>query len=296
MIIVNLNGGLGNQMFQYAVGRALSSRLNAELKLDISNLGVRSSLGHTLRQYELDCFNINASIASAKEIAMFTRRQPTLIERAAKKIFKIPFRSTSSHIFEKSFYFDPEVLNLPDNVYVQGFWQSWKYFAEIEYLIRSDFTTHHRLNSIGLEFKNLISSHNSVSIHIRRGDYVNDPVTNKYHGMCSLSYYYKCIENLKKQVKDPHFFVFSDEPQWAYENLKTQDTVHIVDCNAKDHPCLDMYLMSICKHNIIANSSFSWWAAWLNANPEKLVFAPANWFGNSTNRTDDLILPNWKLV
>jgi hypothetical protein len=136
----------------------------------------------------------------------------------------------------------------------------------------------------------MISSTNSVSIHFRRGDYLTNPSVMDL-GICELEYYYKCVDNLAKIVPDPHFFILSDDPEWVTNNIKINYPKTIICINLNNNDSEDLRLMSLCKHNIIANSSFSWWGAWLNSNPDKLVFAPKKWF-NKTDRTAEKLIPD----
>ena len=139
----------------------------------------------------------------------------------------------------------------------------------------------------------MIADSNSVSIHIRRGDYVADPTMYTSHGTCDIDYYNRCVESLTEKVKDTSFFVFSDDPQWSRDSLKLQYPAIFVDHNDMEHGYEDMRLMSQCKHNIIANSSFSWWGAWLNNNENKIVLAPEKWFAKKTYIINDMIPVQW---
>ena len=133
----------------------------------------------------------------------------------------------------------------------------------------------------------------SVCIHIRRGDYVEDIITNQFHGVCNLDYYYRSIEYIASKIKNPYFFVFSDDPLWVKQNLILKYPCDYIDQNFGKKDYEDMRVISKCKHNIIANSSFSWWGAWLNINPNKIVIAPKNWFKSKAINTKDLIPESW---
>ena len=138
----------------------------------------------------------------------------------------------------------------------------------------------------------MIKSTNAVSIHFRRGDYVDQPETNKTHGTCTKEYYQKAVDLMASRIVNPHFFLFSDEPEWIKENFSTA----IPSTHVAGYPgFIDMYLMGLCRHNIIANSSFSWWGAWLNINPDKIVIAPTQWFAidEINNKAVDLVPSNW---
>jgi hypothetical protein len=131
---------------------------------------------------------------------------------------------------------------------------------------------------------------NAVSLHVRRGDYVKNPKTTATHGLCSLDYYHTAIRYIYETVEQPYFFIFSDDMAWVKEHLKIDAPCQYVDHNQGKESFNDMHLMSLCKHHIIANSSFSWWGAWLNSSPEKIVIAPNKWFANQNNIKD--LLPN----
>lgn len=268
MIIVKLTGGLGNQMFQYAFARRIAHNHKALLKLDI--LGFES---YKLHKYSLGAFNIREDFASPEE----TR---TLM--------------VQTHIREKKkFHFDPEMLKLPDNVYLEGSWQSEKYFANINSVIRQEFRVKTPQTGKDKKLAEQIASCQSVNLHVRRGDYISDPQTNQVHGNCSLDYYFRCIEYLRQKVKNPHFFIFSDDPEWAGNNLKLSYPMTLVNHNKANKNYEDLRLMSQCKHHIIANSTFSWWGAWLNQNPRKIVLAPKRWFRNNDYNPKDLIPDKW---
>lgn len=280
MIITKLIGGLGNQMFQYAVGRSLAYANNTELKLDIS--GYNNQKGITPRSYMLNIFNIQSNYANEKEIHKFRGNNIFL------RILKI-----SSYIKEKQFYFDPKILIVKDNSYLDGYWHSEKYFKEIEQIIRKEFTLKDKPDVTNRKMISYINNCDSVSIHIRRGDYVFDKKTNKFHGICSLGYYLKAVALVAKKVKNPQFFIFSDDPIWTKQNLHLKFPCVYVDHNVGRKDYEDMRLMSKCKHNIIANSSFSWWGAWLNNNLDKIVVAPKQWFHDKSINTRDLIPESW---
>ena len=156
-----------------------------------------------------------------------------------------------------------------------------------DFTFQSPFSEKSRL--ISEEIKQL----NSVSIHVRRTDYISNIPANNYHGTCNETYYIEAMKIIGKKISNPHFYIFSDEPEWFKANIKTNFQVTFVEHNKNEKSFEDMYLMSLCKHNIIANSSFSWWGAWLNSNENKQVIAPANWFQDKTKNTKDLLPETW---
>jgi hypothetical protein len=288
MIIVNIIGGLGNQMFQYAVGKALAERNKQPLKLDITEFQ-----NCNLRKYELTCFNIQAQIASKEEIYSYKYAPFNRVNKLSRKLFKRDILKNTHYLQEKHYHFDSDILNSKGNVYLLGYWQSEKYFTDVKEIILKDFTFKQPLSSSAQKYEQNILSHNAVSIHIRRGDYVNNSATNSYHGTCSLNYYTKAIEIILNNTPESKFYIFSDDLTWAKANLNFIHEPIFVELGADSPDYEEMYLMSQCKHNIIANSSFSWWAAWLNQNPNKIVISPKKWFADTSINTDDLIPSTW---
>jgi len=287
MIIVTLKGGLGNQLFQYAVGRHLAELHKSVLKLDISMFE-----SYDLHTYSIWPFNIREVIASPGEVLALTNRRIGIVERTAARLFRRSPALAKTHIQEKYFHFDPEILNSPDGIYLDGYWQSEKYFIDIADILRQEFTVKTLPSGKNKEMIEQIDSCESICLHIRRGSYLM-PAHNPVHGICSLDYYFKGIESIAKVVKNPHYFVFSDEPQWARDNLKIPYPTTYVDHNEADKDYEELRLLSQCKHNIIANSTFSWWGAWLNQNSNKIVIAPKKWFKTNVYNTKDIIPEGW---
>lgn len=267
MIIVQINGGLGNQMFQYALGRCLQLKHNAKVKFDTS---VFESY---FRKYELDIFGLQPEIASPEEIAKLKNYNP----KQSKYLRHLPrfIRRNFETYRQESDKTKPEnILKLKNNVYLDGYWQSEKYFKKIEDVIRREFVINTPMNEINKQLADEIQLKNSVSLHVRRTDYITDrPILD----ICSLEYYHDAINYIVENLENPHFYVFSDDLNWAEENIKFPCAYTLVKNNIEENNYEDMRLMSLCKHNIIANSSFSWWGAWLNNNQHKMVIAPKNW-------------------
>lgn len=273
MIIVKITGGLGNQMFQYAVGRNLAYINDTELKLDIKTYDVYKN-----RMFNLDNLSIKASIASEEEINRLRMKDDLLSKIFLKVCNVVNFQGNHTYVKEKQDYFDPSILEISGDAYLEGFWQTEKYFVGISDILRTEFTAKKPLKGVNKEISKSIRETNSISVHLRRGDYVSNPIINTKFGTCSIEYYQKAISKIIKITNDPHFFVFSDDMEWTKENLKLNHPVTYVEHNSSEHPYEDLRLMSLCKHNIIANSSFSWWGAWLNDNRQKVVIAPRKWF------------------
>lgn len=289
MIIVLLKGGLGNQMFQYAAGRRLACLHDVQLKLDLSWFRDYPD-GATPRSFVLDHFSIRAESATDQEIALLFEPQFGRIRRFLNSINPC-YRNT--HIRSHNSCFDPAILGLPDNICLDGYWQSEKYFSDIASVIRNEFTAHDEPEERNREFISTINGCNAISIHIRRGDYVTDAKNAARHGTCIDNYYKKAVELVAERVERPHFFVFSDDPVWVREHFRISHPMTLVDHNGPDEAHEDLRLMSLCRHQIIANSSFSWWGAWLNPKPDKIVIAPSRWFNDPAIDTNDLIPTSW---
>lgn len=292
MIIVQLIGGLGNQMFQYATARRISCVNNVPLKLDVSCFNTVSL--DIPRKYELHVFSIKEDFASSEEVnkvkGLNRNRVTSLFQRI---VSKFPSIDKQSYICEKHFHFDPDILMLKDNVYLEGYWQSEKYFKDIEDIIKKEFAIKIEPDKLNKNFAESIKEAESVSIHVRRGDYISNQETNQYHGICTPEYYYAAIDIMLCKLKKPHFLIFSDDPMWVKENLKIEHSVSYIDHNGIDKGYEDLRLMTLCKHHIIANSSFSWWGAWLCNNKNKIVIAPKRWFNKQNINTKDLIPEQW---
>ncbi|TVQ46361.1 MAG: alpha-1,2-fucosyltransferase [Gloeocapsa sp. DLM2.Bin57] len=286
MIIVRLTDGLGNQMFQYALGRKLSLLHSTSLKLDINwYKGVETF--KQKRKYSLNCFNIQDNIATQADLDFFFKRNIlSSLNSKTRKLLQLPPQKMI--VNQTRFEFDPSLFSLPKNLYLKGYWQTEKYFQDIrDILLQEDFSFKTQPDPKIVE---QINNSESVSLHIRRGDYVNEPDLNRIHGICSLEYYQNCVNYLQQYLNNPVFFIFSDDLDWVKANFYIPHKMIFV----KSQPDFeDLQLMSLCNHNIIANSTFSWWGAWLNTNPDKIVCAPKQWFAVKSRDTSDLIPENW---
>jgi hypothetical protein len=291
MIITQLNGGLGNQMFQYAAGRSLAAHHNTELKLDISQFSRVKE--NTPRQYYLSSFRIKETFTSREDLHRVRTSSSRLNNLYTGVYCALTGKPPVQYKKEPHFHFDPGFLTLPDNVYLDGYWQSEKYFQSIENVIKSEFTLKEDPDPPNTLMSEKILGSNAVSIHIRRGDYVTNPVTFVYHGVCTLEYYHRAINCITQKISDPHFYIFSDDPLWVKQNLEVNYPHTYVTHNQDLKDYMDLWLMSLCQHHIIANSSFSWWGAWLCSNPGKIVIAPKRWFSKPDINTQDLIPESW---
>lgn len=275
MIIIKLLGGLGNQMFQYAAGKSLANKLETSLFLDLSFYNQIFDK-NTERKYELNYFNL--------KVSKLSNFQNKIINWGANKnIFVNKYN-------EKNINFDKNFFTLKGNLVLNGYFQSEKYFHNIEKLVRKDFGFRNKINKKAKKLLKKIKATNSVSLHIRRGDYLTNKAARKTHGVCSTTYYKKAAEKITTMINRVVFYVFSDDIDWCRNNLKFINNIVFVENNKNWE---DLKLMSICKHNIIANSSFSWWAAWLNKNKKKVVIAPKKWFLKNEVKIEDRFPRKW---
>lgn len=292
MLIVNIIGGLGNQMFQYAAGRALSLERGVPLRLDISDFANY----HLHQGFQLQrIFNCAADIANDEEIRSILGWQSSLIARRLLLQKGMAAFRRKEMVAEPQFNYWPGIKNIPNPSYLIGYWQSEKYFLDMAAQIRKDFSFRLPLESQNAEFAQQISQVNAVSLHVRRGDYASNPATTVTHGLCSLDYYRASIQHIAERIQRPYFFVFSDDIAWVKENLNIDFPHWHVNHNHGLESYNDMRLMSLCQHHIIANSSFSWWGAWLSSNLDKIVVAPKRWFANKMDGHD--LIPNqWVII
>lgn len=290
MLIIQLQGGIGNQMFQYAFASILAKKNKTKVIIDGSFFNrTEKTPGFTPRKFELDIFDNPCFMASDLDVISFYHLSN--INKVKRKLgFHCP------KIYEEpSFDFQTAALSIKLPVYLKGYFQSYKYFIGYEDFIRQLFSFPvDKLDVINKQLLITIKSSNTIAIHVRRGDYVSDKITSEYHGSCGLDYYLEAIKLLASMNKDSTLLLFSDDSNWVkeqFENLPYSKIV--VDHNEGEDSWIDMLLMSSCRHNIIANSSFSWWAAWLNVNPDKIVIAPKEWFKTKDLNTKTLLPEEW---
>jgi hypothetical protein len=272
MIIIKLRGGLGNQMFQYATGKSLARKNNTDLKFDLSDY-----IDNNERSYRLNFFNIEESIATEKEINSYKN----IWNRLTNKTKPWHKRSVINY---NSYGFEPDLLKVGGNAYLDGYWKNKKYFSEFNDLVKKEFTLKKNLSENAKNILNKINETNSISLHVRRGDYLTNKKFNQIYKSLDLHYYLSAIKKINKSVSGPVFFIFTDDRDWV-KNLSLPCTPILVsDYKIEDYE--ELYLMSQCKHNIIANSTFSWWSAWLNSNRNKIIIGPKVWFNFSDNDLD----------
>lgn len=283
MIVTRLIGGLGNQMFQYAAGRALAARRGVPLRIDR-----RGFADYKTHAFGLQHFAANLVDAEAGELPMGggESRLNRWLRRVSGREPKV--------FAERAFTFDPEVLGLGAGTYLDGYWQSERYFSDLESVIREDFRIVTPPSDENRAWLDHIGRVGSVSMHVRRGDYVSNPSANAVHGTCDLDYYRRAVATVAARVGgDIELFVFSDDPDWVRDNMELSYPAHLVRHNNADTNYEDLRLMSACRHHIIANSTFSWWGGWLDSRSDSIVVAPKYWFRSSTPDARDLIPDRW---
>ncbi|NDW18397.1 alpha-1,2-fucosyltransferase [Dysgonomonas sp. 216] len=294
MVSLLLTGGLGNQMFQYAAARALSIKLNTDVSIDLYSF--KKETHATYRRYELDIFAMSVETKSPVFNKMVYKAIPFLLRsEGGKKIVKK--LNVFHDLNHAAIAYDTEFENLSGNVLMMGYFQNERYFDGIKDVLLSDFRFREELNDKNKSLALKIADTNSVSVHVRRGDYLTPHVGNL--NLLDKGYYSEAINTIKEKIINPEFVVFSDDIEWVRQNLDLPSgNVTFVDWNKGTDSYKDMQLMSLCKHNIIANSSFSWWGAWLNRNPEKMVVAPKQWYkvSDANLLIDGFIPKSWSKI
>jgi hypothetical protein len=277
-------------MFQYAFARLVAKNNNCTLKLDKSLFDTfLNEVGFTPRPFELGIFKNTYLQASNSEI--LSLKQSCYYYSVLKKLgwYK------SKIYLEPSLDYHPEAMSIKPPKYIKGYFQSYKYFDNQIDFIEEIFTFPiEALDDINIALYSKLQSENTISVHIRRGDYISNKKTQQFHGNCSLDYYLNAIDLLADINKVFTLVFFSDDTQWVKEQFQILPYSKLfVDYNTNENSWIDMLLMSSCSHNIIANSSFSWWAAYLNKNPDKIVIAPKKWYADSERNTNELIPSKW---
>lgn len=292
-VITRLMGGLGNQMFQYATGLAVARRLGVPLLLDRTFLDSRPpEMNWTPRDVELDVFPIPIAFADERQVERIRRELDERWYRVARRL--LPGLFPRRCMVQRGTGYDLAVFTHQAPLYLEGFWQNERYFLPLAGELREKaFVPKEAPSADNTRLLDAIKSGNSASIHIRRGDYVENPEASGYHGTCSLEYYTAAAKLLAEEQGVDRFFVFSDDPEWARTNLDLPRPVTVVGHNTGRESHWDLFLMRHCRHYIIANSSFSWWGAWLNPSEDKVVIAPKTWFKGTGTPASDIIPPGW---
>lgn len=266
-------------MFQYCIGMHLAIKNNTYLVLDLDEVSnnTKKEREHTKRSFELDIFNVK--YIDSKRIKFY--------------LWVMNMLNKIKIVNEDNFNFDKAVLQLSGNICLEGYWQNENYFIDISTLVRKNFQFVPLQNDKNIQLEKIITNCESVSVHFRRGDYITNKHAENFHGICSMEYYMNAIELIEAEVKNPIYFIFSDEIGWVKQNFSTNRKTVFIEGNKDNISFEDLRLMSRCKHNIIANSSFSWWGAWLNVNKEKIVIAPNRWFESEEHKLNDIVPESW---
>ena len=281
-VIARLHGGLGNQLFQYAVGRAVALRTGSELLLDARELA-----DGTKGRYHLGHFSIQARLAAENEL-------PPAKSRPLAYAWWRKFGRSPRFVREQGLAYNERIETIDADCYLHGYFQSQRYFADIAQTLWSDLTFKEAISGENARMAERIQMRPSVSMHIRRGDYVINAKAQAAHGSTDLAYFERALEEVRSRSgQDPVIYLFSDEPDWVRENMKLDAEMVGVDINDGSTGHEDLRLMSLCDHNIIANSTFSWWGAWLNPSHDKIVVAPAQWFADPKLSNPDITPPGW---
>ena len=282
MIYVRIRGGLGNQLFQYSAARSLADRLNVNLGLDTREYNAGSPFEMGLKHFNIRAeFNPKGLIKHRKN-------------GFSKYILDIALGNHKNVYKETNLSFNNLFHSLPNKTYLKGYWQSEKYFENNQKNIFKDLQLIAPQSKKNIKTLENISKTNSVSLHIRRGDYVTNSAYNMKHGTCSLDYYKKSVDYLSKSLnKNFTIFAFSDDPEWVFKNLKLPMDIQFIEHNSSKKNYEDLRLMSQCNHNIIANSSFSWWGAWLNRSQKRTIISPKKWYADKNIKNIDIIPNNW---
>lgn len=278
-VVVRLAGGLGNQMFQYAAGRAVALATGRRLLLDEAGI----PRGPSGRRYELSAFRIAGEPAGWLVRTLVRAQVGGRVPPVLRAVVRAASRRRWTLLGDREAGFDDRLFTTAGDLVLDGFWQSADYAdrtPEIARHVRHDFALRQPLPDRLAAVEAEIAACESVGVHVRRGDYAHDPTIAAVHGALPLAYYDAAAAWLTARLESPSFFVFSDDPTWAREHLRLPGPTRVVDEAAGLPPAVDQRLLAACRHFVVANSTFSWWAAWLGASPDKFVVAPRHWFAD----------------
>ena len=282
MIVVKLQGGLGNQMFQFAAGKTLALKHDVPMFIDESFLDLDPGDSYTKRHLELDQLNVAIKRAGSN-----------ICERLLKRsLWRRITTGSSSRVLNEGAGFNRKFFSAGDTVYLEGFWQSELYFAGIREVLLGEFTPRYSFTGVNAQYLEKIKKYESVAIHVRRGDYVHLKTAGSFHGVTGMDYYNRAINYFESHQSGYRFFVFSDDIQWCKQHFNTVKNITFVESDP-EFTSVDMFLMKNCSHQIICNSSYSWWAAWLNESHDKIVVAPKKWFAVPRKDEEAIYAKTW---
>lgn len=296
MIIVNISGGLGNQMFQYAFGKVISIEMNKVVHFSIDSLSSYDSI----RRFDLeDAFKLIVTRAHPQDISEVLNSWRSLprIRRILARLDNNFLRGP--HFFtEKNIHLSNPATSIgQSNAYLHGYWQSEDFFSAHKSIIREAFQFRSGASIENQKIMMSIRLGLSIGMHVRRGDYVTNSKTNAMHGVLDVKYYFSAIASLRQRLPTARIFIFTDDPDWVCTHMLDKiENSECVNINSGRNSFRDMQLMAMCDHNIVANSSFSWWSAWLNSNPQKIVIAPQRWFSNQLLSDTFLVPSEWERI
>jgi glycosyl transferase family 11 len=283
VITVKLRGGLGNQLFQFALGRSLAVRRDTDLSFDLRWFG-NELPGETPRMYALEPYELNASLDGASH--------PSSRPDPKTRIGRFLARRDPLLVKQRGQDYDQSVLDAPDGSLLDGYWQSEKYFLEIATRVREELTLPNSPDAVNADLLSRIDSPRSVGVHIRRGDYVTNLHAQAFHGLPGVEWYRLAVDLIATQAGGIELFVFSDDPDWSEAELRPDHpTTYVRHNGPAAHE--DLRLLSACSHHVLSNSSFSWWGAWLGEKPDQLAVAPSPWFRRAPAATRDVVPARW---
>jgi hypothetical protein len=290
VIVARLQGGHSNQLFQYATARCVAERRNAEAYMDPEWFAAIPA-GDTRRIYELDGYRFEQRLLEAGDVSVADDEEPGRPHRRIRLFARRRSRPILRRYRQQGHGFDPQVLDLPDDTYLDGWWQDERYFSEIRSILLDELQLREAPSERAAHWLREMEEPVSVSLHVRRGDYVTNPAAGSFHGLLGPAYYEAALERLVAAVGEPGLkvFVFSNDIEWCKNELRLAYPTSFVD-SGNSGPA-DMRLMRSCRHHVVANSSFSWWGAWLSDHPGKVVVAPDRWFADPVANAETEIVP-----
>jgi hypothetical protein len=292
MIIATIQGGLGNQLFCYAAARAAAHRLGCVLRFDLCDYRDNKD-----REFALERYHIVGRESTDQEFRPYREMmRHTLKNRILNKV-GYRRRCGKYRIFKQNgFGYDPDILSIRPHTLLRGAFQCERFFEDVSEIIRSEFIPKEEPDSVNREISHRICDSNSVCIHVRRTDYITDARYANIIRPCSIAYYMQALDRMNDSIEDPTYFVFSDEPDWCRANLDFNRKVYYIDANGPGEPWKDLHLISQCRHHIIANSTFSWWGAWLAQHAEQKVIAPGVWLIAKDLDSSQVVPPRWMRI
>ena len=282
MIVIRLRGGLGNQLFEYAAGKSLAYHHGVPLKVDPYYYRL-----HPNRSVVLDRFHTDYEIATAQEINQLVGR--TRVEKFFHK--KTHYRYCRQAFAQPYYHFYPDFYQLPAHVYLSGYWQSERYFQPYLDTFREQLVPREAPSEANQKLIEEMNTTQSVSLHVRHGDYVAKPSADHFFAPLEETYYRAAITFIRQKISAPRFYVFSDNIEWCRRTFADLESAVFVDHNREAQSYWDLWLIAQCRHHVMANSSFSWWGAWLNKHSDKIVVAPQRWFAADYYRGKHPVYP-----